>query len=209
MRVFRHIFAGIVASIPAVVWSNHDSTWCAKPTFQRFHSKRRNKNKDADRQEDGFMISKCMVTRIRQTAVLLVAFGGSWMAPTAHSQRYHADQILDQVEVVQHQQVLAAEGRPTPTKFVGLAAVRQTQLRACQSSNVNGLFCLDGQVVRHWPTRDRAYPDCGSPPAEAGTPFSVARTRRSACATTVYGDDGRRQVATSGSRAKSRLVHPA
>ncbi len=104
------------------------------------------------------MISKCMVTRIRQTALLLVAFGGSWMAPTALAQTTgtEVDQTVDQVEVFSISKLLRLKYDPAPTKFVGLTATPTANLRACQSSNVNGLFCLDGQVVRNWPTTVRA-----------------------------------------------------
>jgi hypothetical protein len=100
------------------------------------------------------MISKALASRLRQTALLLVAIGTSWMTPTACAQATGTavDQTVDQVEVFSINKLLRLKYDPAPTKFVGLTATPTSNLRACQSSNVNGLFCLDGQVVRNWPT---------------------------------------------------------
>ena len=76
------------------------------------------------------------------------------MAPTALAQSSgtEVDQTVDQVEVFSSSKLLRLKYDVAPTKFVGLTATPTSNLRACQSSNVNGLFCLDGQVVRNWPT---------------------------------------------------------
>ena len=100
------------------------------------------------------MICKSSATRSLQAVVLLVAIGGSWATPAAYAQTTgtEVDQTVDQVEVFSISKLLRLRYDPSPTKFVGLTATPTSNLRACQSSNVNGLFCLDGQVVRNWPT---------------------------------------------------------
>ncbi|MCX6599952.1 MAG: hypothetical protein NT025_00090, partial [bacterium] len=94
------------------------------------------------------MISTGLAIRLRQTAVLLVAVGGSWMAPAATA----ADQTVDQVEVFSFTKLLRLKFDVTPTQLVGLTAAPTSNLRACQSSANSGLICLDGQVVRQWPS---------------------------------------------------------
>ena len=111
------------------------------------------------------MISKGLAARLRQTALLLVAVGGSWMAPVASA--ITTDQLLDQVEVASASKVLRLN--ESPNEVLGLAAVRQTKFRTCQSSNINGLFCLDGQTVRFWTTVTEHALTAASPPAETGT----------------------------------------
>ena len=122
------------------------------------------------------MICKSSATRSLQAVVLLVAIGGSWAAPAAYAQTTgtEVDQTVDQVEVFSISKLLRLRFDPTPTNFVGLTATPTSNLRACQSSNVNGLFCLDGQVVRNWPTTVE-HPSWEAPSRlTTGPRFSVA-----------------------------------
>ena len=99
------------------------------------------------------------------------------MARTAYAQATatEVDQTVDQVEVFSINKLTRLKYDPAPTKFVGLTATPTFNLRACQSSNVNGLFCLDGQVVRNWPTTASICWEAPSP-LTTGQHCSVAWT---------------------------------
>ncbi len=122
------------------------------------------------------MISRALVSRLRQTVLLLVAVGGSWMGPMATA----ADQTVDQVEVFSFTKLLRLKFDVTPTQLVGLTAAPTSNLRACQSNAINGLICLDGQVIRQWSSTVE-HP---IPPVDPITP--AAGTALFSCSDTAF-----------------------
>lgn len=75
-----------------------------------------------------------------------------------------SEQRLDRVDVIEAQGAtnvaldVDAQSAAKPWVATDYAAVSGTAFTACQNTSTRGLYCLDGNTVRHWPNPEKAPP---------------------------------------------------
>jgi hypothetical protein len=98
-------------------------------------------------------LSKAWVTRVSISLVALLGVASAWGQDTAQPR-----QVLDRIYSVNPSAVLQM-GFDDPNRiadFTNLGLVPLTGITTCQPTPINGLFCLDGNLIRNWP--DTAEP---------------------------------------------------
>jgi hypothetical protein len=98
-------------------------------------------------------LSKAWVTPVSILIVALSGMASAWGQDTAQSR-----QVLDRIYSVNPSAVLqmAFDDPNGIADFTNLGLVPVTGITTCQPTPINGLFCLDGSLVRNWP--DTAVP---------------------------------------------------
>ena len=90
-----------------------------------------------------------------------------------------ATQVLDRVEVFNTNNVLRVTSFETAPNVLALRVSKSSTqgFDSCQYNPARGLFCLDGMVIRNWPSPQTVPPPNGQLPEQTSTPlFSCQNT---------------------------------